>query len=117
MGEAADADLQLLKAGVQRIERDVDRLDRRLDTYLQQHQARHDADAGAMTSHVMSANESMARSLRHDGEIVAMDKRLDVVETWRAELLGAMGLMRLAFGTSIISGIVTVAAVVALFTK
>lgn len=40
------------------------------------------------------------------GEMVRdHDRRLDDLEHWRAELRGAMSLMRLVFGVSLISGI------------
>lgn len=108
------ADLQLLKAGVTRIERDMERLDRKFDSFLTQHAAKHDAEQASYNSHILSASESMSRSARHDAEIPQLDKRLETIEVWRHELLGAMGLMRLTFGTSIVASIIAIVSLVAL---
>lgn len=40
------------------------------------------------------------------------DRRLDNLDIWRAELRGAFTLMRLAFGASIVSGLVSVLALI-----
>lgn len=109
-----DADLQLLKASTARIEKDVDRLDRKLDAFLTQHQQKHDADQATYNAHVMVSGASMERSLRHENELPALEKRLESIETWRHELLGAMGLMRLTFGTSVLASIVAIASLVIL---
>ena len=111
---AQSADLQLLKASTARIEKDVDRLDRKLDTFLTQHAQKHDADQATYNAHVMNATESMTRSLRHEAEIPALEKRMEAIETWRHELLGAMGLMRLTFGTSVLASMVAIASLVIL---
>ena len=111
-----DADLQLLKAGVGRIERDVDRLDRKLDSFLTQHQQKHDQEQAATSAHLLQASESMGRSNRHEAILPDLDRRLETIETWRHELLGAMSLMKLAFGTSIVSSIVAVVSLVILLT-
>ena len=111
------ADLKLLKAGVDRIEKDVERLDRKFDTYLTQHQATHAADQTQMNQHLLLSAESMNRSLRHEQDIPGIEHRIEIIETWRHELLGAMSLVKIAFGTSIISSIVAIVSLVTLFTK
>ncbi len=114
---ATDADLELVKAGVARIERDVDRLDRKFDSFLTQHQGKHDVEQAAAAAHLLVASESMQRSQRHDAQLPEFDRRLELVETWRHELLGAMGLMKLAFGTSIVSSILAIASLFILLAK
>ena len=114
VSEPTQSDLQLLKAGMGRIERDVDRLDRKLDAFLTAHAAKHDAESASMNLHLREAGESMNRSMRHDGEILNVDKRVEAIETWRHELLGAMGLIKITFGASIISSIIAIASLLAL---
>lgn len=114
MDEVNTADLQLLKASTTRIERDMDRLDRKLDSFLQQHQVKHDAEQSAANAQLLSTSDIMGRGLRHEGELLAMDHRLETLETWRHELLGAMSLMRLTFGASILASVIGVISLVAL---
>lgn len=91
-----------------RIERDVDRVERKLDSFLQAHASKHDTEQNAFNAHLLAASESMQRSLRNEAAMVEVDTRLQSVEDWRRELMGAMGLMRLALGTSVLAAVVAV---------
>jgi hypothetical protein len=48
----------------------------------------------------------MSRGVRNESQLAAIEVRLEVIENWRAELRGAMNLMRLALGTSVLSAII-----------
>jgi hypothetical protein len=108
VSETTEADLQLLKASNARIERDVDRLDRKFDTFLTAHQQTHQVEQSAFNAHLLTSADSMSRSSRHDIEIPAIDKRVEAIETWWHEFRGAMGFMRLTFGTSILASIIAI---------
>ncbi len=43
--------------------------------------------------------------------VLTHDRRLDSLDTWRSELHGALALMKVAFGTSIVSAVVSILAV------
>jgi hypothetical protein len=105
--EVVNADREV-RSSLARIERDVDRLDRKVDSFLTQHAAKHDTEQQSFNAHLLAAGESMSRSARNESQISSLDTRVESVESWRSELRGAMNLMRLALGTSILSAIVTV---------
>ena len=44
--------------------------------------------------------------------VIDHDKRLDALDTWRAELRGAMQLIKFALGASVVSGIASTIAIV-----
>jgi hypothetical protein len=97
-----------VRSSLARIERDVDRLDRKVDSFLTQHAAKHDTEQQAFNAHLLAAGESMSRGVRNESQLAAIEVRLEVIENWRAELRGAMNLMRLALGTSVLSAIIAI---------
>lgn len=115
-GDGDDRGIQAISSGVGRLERDIDRLDRKLDSFLTQHQTKHDAEQTSYTTHLLAAAESMSRSSRHEGLLTTLDARLEAIETWRHELLGAMRLVKLAMGTSVISALAAIITLVGLIT-
>jgi hypothetical protein len=115
LGDVDETDGREVRSSLARIERDVDRLDRKLDSFLTQHSAKHDTEQAGFNAHLLAASESMSRSLRNEAAVSQLDTRLSTVEDWRQAMLGAMSLMRLALGTSVLSAIVAIVTLIRIF--
>lgn len=97
-----------VRGSLGRIERDIEHLDRKFDSFIQQHTSKHDTDQSNYNQHLIAASQDSARAVRAEAGVAVLDAKVDTIEVWRHELLGAMRLVRIAFGTSILSAVATV---------
>jgi hypothetical protein len=109
--------LRGLSDGIGRLERDLERLDRKVDTFLTQHQAKHDMEQQAFGAHLLSSAKASEqtqglsdRVKAQDGLMLAIDKRLETLELERAQVIGAWRLMRFVLGASLLSLLVNIVA-------
>lgn len=96
------------RASLGRIERDIEHLDRKFDAFISQHQIKHDTDQSNYNSHLITSATTAASASRAETAVNLLDTKVDTIEIWRHELLGAMRLVKLAFGTSILSALATI---------
>jgi hypothetical protein len=109
--------LRSLSDGIGRLERDLERLDRKVDGFLTQHQAKHDIEQQALQTHLLNSAKAseQAQGLNdrvrvQDGTLMAIDKRLETLELERAQVIGAWRLMKFVLGASLLSLLVNIVA-------
>jgi hypothetical protein len=113
--ELDESDGREVRSSLARIERDVDRLDRKLDSFLTQHAGKHDTEQQAFHTHLLTAEQINARGISTEKLALELDARLVIIENWRQGMLGALSLMRLALGASILSAILAIVTLVRYF--
>jgi hypothetical protein len=72
-------------------------------------------DAAAVRSAIRAAvdigvDSAVAVTVRD--MVLTHDRRLDSLDTWRSELHGALAFMKVAFGTSILSAVASIVAII-----
>ena len=109
--------LRTVSDGIGRLERDLERLDRKVDVFLTQHQAKHDLEQQAFQSHLLASVKSseQAQGLSdrvglQERTVSAIDQRLETLELERAQVLGAWRLMKFVLGASLLSLLVNIVA-------
>lgn len=96
---------RVVRSSLSRIERDLEHLVTKLDSFISTHQLKHDAEQSAFHAQLLQAAPMAQTVARLDAQVTAIDGRIDTIDVWRHEILGATRLMRLAFGTSILSAV------------
>jgi hypothetical protein len=116
-GMTDEQPLRGLSDGIGRLERDLERLDRKVDAFLTQHQAKHDMEQQALQSHLLNSAKAteQAQGLNdrvraQDGSMLAIGKRLETLELERAQVIGAWRLMKFVLGASLLSLLVNIVA-------
>ncbi len=109
--------LRTVSDGIGRLERDLERLDRKVDVFLTQHQAKHDLEQQAFQAHLLASVKSseQAQGLSdrvglQERTVSAIDQRLETLELERAQVLGAWRLMKFVLGASLLSLLVNIVA-------
>jgi hypothetical protein len=82
-----------------------------LDTYIQTHGAQHMADAKTYQEHLVTA----AVGMNDLADLKGVEPRVQSLEDWRLQVTTAGMMVRVIFGTSILSAIGAIAAVGRLF--
>jgi hypothetical protein len=112
-----DQPLRSVSDGIGRLERDLERLDRKVDVFLTQHQAKHDLEQQTFQSHLLASVKSSEQAQGlvdrvglQERTVSALDQRLETLELERAQVLGAWRLMKFVLGASLLSLLVNIVA-------
>jgi hypothetical protein len=112
-----DHPLRSVSDGIGRLERDLERLDHRVDAFLTQHGVKHDLEQQAIQSHLLAsarmgeqAQGLVDRVKVQERTVTAIDARLETLELERAQVIGAWRLMKFVLGASLLSLLVNIVA-------